>query len=125
MKRRFFLPVFVVSIIQLSCAKQACDGTGPCNYPRYVTVPALSEKNKYCRFTVIKRIDCSTGPYALDCDDVVCIECETTCPSDSIDAAGDKFLKMKYKKDDYIIRLGTPSCGVCTTAGLLHLYKER
>ena len=128
------LSVFLIFFLaNTSCnnnqrGKQACDGPGPCNYPNYVDVPILSEKDLYCKFTVVKRIDCSIGGFAFDCDDVVCIECSpkgATCVTDSTDNKGDKFLKIKYKKDDYVLKLGSSPCGVCTLEGVKHIYKEK
>lgn len=117
--------ILLALVIATASCKQACDGTGPCNYPKYSDVPALSENNKYCKYAVVKRIDCSWGGYALNCDDIVCVECDATCPADSTDAAQNKFLKIKYKKDDYVLKLGTPFCGVCTYEGAKHIYKEK
>lgn len=126
MKIQLAIILLVLVIATASCKKQPCDGTGPCNYPKYSDVPALSEKNKYCKYTVVKRISCSWGRYAFDCDDIVCVECEgNPCPADSTDAAQNKFLKIKYNKDDYVLKLGTPSCGVCTLEGVKHIYKEK
>lgn len=127
MKIKLLSISIILFLGNISCGKQACDGLGPCNYPKYVNVPALSEKNLYCKFTVVKRISCSWGSYAFNCDDLVCVECETrgaTCNTDSTDGT-DKFLKIKYDGDDYVLKLGASPCGVCTIKDVKHIFKEK
>ena len=126
MKFKLLSILLVLITANTFCGKQACDGTGPCNYLKYSDVPGLMEKDKYCKYTVVKRIDCSFGFFALNCNDLVCVECVQSCPlPDSTDAVKGQYLFIKYNKDDYVLKLNPqPTCSMCTVSKI-HIYKDK